>query len=72
MHEGLIETDFGDWEGLTFAEAAERDPELHARGSATSVAAPGGESFAAVGERVGGVRDVSPQYPGQTWWWSAT
>src|SRR5690625_4728642 len=27
----LIETDFGRWEGLTFGEVAERDPQLHAR-----------------------------------------
>src|SRR5262249_43938488 len=25
----LIETDFGAWEGLTFGEASERDPEQH-------------------------------------------
>ena len=31
VHDGLIETDFGDWERLTFAEAAARDPELHRR-----------------------------------------
>ncbi|MDL9937329.1 histidine phosphatase family protein [Gordonia sp. ABSL1-1] len=67
-HPGLIETDFGDWEGLTFAEAAQRDPQLHPRwlGDVT-VPAPGGESFAAVGERVAAVRDhLLAQYPGQT------
>ena len=26
VYDGLIETDFGAWEGLTFAEARERDP----------------------------------------------
>lgn len=31
VDDDLIETDFGAWEGLTFAEAAERDPELHRR-----------------------------------------
>lgn len=51
--DGLIETDFGAWEGLTFTEAAERDPELHRRWlSDTSVAPPGGESFDAVHQRV--------------------
>jgi probable phosphoglycerate mutase len=45
-HEGLLEIDFGAWEGLTFAEAAERDPELHARWLRDpTVAPPGGESF---------------------------
>ena len=29
VDDDLIETDFGAWEGLTFAEAAERDPSLH-------------------------------------------
>jgi probable phosphoglycerate mutase len=56
--DGLIETDFGTWEGLTFAEAAQRDPELHARWLGDpSVPAPGGESFDQVRERVAGVRD---------------
>ena len=41
----LIETDFGDWEGLTFGEAAERDPELHRKWLRdTSVPAPGGRA----------------------------
>ena len=49
----LIETDFGAWEGLTFAEAAERDPELHRRWLRdTSVQPPDGESFDSVAERV--------------------
>ncbi|MGM1058886.1 bifunctional RNase H/acid phosphatase [Saccharothrix sp. Mg75] len=52
-HDGLIETDFGAWEGLTFAEAAERDPALHRRWlSDPSVPAPGGESFDQVHRRV--------------------
>jgi ribonuclease HI len=54
----LIETDFGAWEGLTFREAAERDPELHRQWlSDTSVAPPGGESFDAVAARVQRARD---------------
>jgi ribonuclease H / adenosylcobalamin/alpha-ribazole phosphatase len=54
----LIETDFGDWEGLTFAEAAERDPELHRRWLRdTGVAPPRGESFDGVNERVGRALD---------------
>ena len=31
VDDDLIETDFGAWEGLTFGEAAARDPELHTR-----------------------------------------
>jgi broad specificity phosphatase PhoE/ribonuclease HI len=46
VDDDLIETDFGAWEGLTFAEAAERDPELHRRWLRdTSATPPGGESF---------------------------
>ncbi|MBU3067602.1 bifunctional RNase H/acid phosphatase [Nocardia sp. NEAU-G5] len=63
----LIETDFGEWEGLTFTEAAQRDPELHARWLADpSVPAPGGESFGAVRERIEAVRaDLIGLYPGR-------
>ncbi|AIJ21149.1 bifunctional RNase H/acid phosphatase [Amycolatopsis methanolica] len=52
-HPGLLETDFGEWEGLTFTEAAQRDPELHGRWLRDpSVPAPGGESFDEVHQRV--------------------
>jgi broad specificity phosphatase PhoE/ribonuclease HI len=51
--EGFAETDFGKWEGLTYAEAAARWPEEVAAWSADPQAAPpGGESFAATGRRV--------------------
>jgi probable phosphoglycerate mutase len=57
-HPGLIETDFGEWEGLTFAEAAERDPELHRRWLGdSSVPPPDGESFDVVHRRIRRVRD---------------
>ncbi|GAB3587513.1 bifunctional RNase H/acid phosphatase [Amycolatopsis endophytica] len=57
-HPGLLETDFGEWEGLTFTEAAERDPALHGRWLRDpSVPAPGGESFDAVLRRVRQTRD---------------
>ncbi|MGH3726776.1 MAG: bifunctional RNase H/acid phosphatase [Mycobacterium sp.] len=53
VDDDLIETDFGKWEGLTFAEAAERDPELHVQWlSDTSVTPPEGESFDTVLHRV--------------------
>lgn len=53
FHDGLLETDFGDWEGLTFREASERYPDLHRRwlGDPT-VEPPGGESLDAVFKRV--------------------
>lgn len=64
--DGLIETDFGDWEGLTFAEAVERDPQLHSDWLGDpSVPAPGGESFDQVRERVEAARrDLVALYPG--------
>ncbi|AKS33572.1 bifunctional RNase H/acid phosphatase [Mycolicibacterium goodii] len=53
VDDDLIETDFGAWEGLTFAEAAQRDPDVHGRWLRdTSVEPPGGESFDAVAHRV--------------------
>lgn len=53
VDDDLIETDFGSWEGLTFAEAAERDAEVHGRWLRdTSSVPPGGESFDAVTDRV--------------------
>ena len=58
FHEGLLETDFGDWEGLTFLEAAERYAELHSRWLSDSrVDPPNGESLEAVFERVRDLRD---------------
>ena len=49
----LTETDFGSWEGLTFTEAARRDPDLHRTWLADpSVPTPGGESFDQVHSRV--------------------
>ena len=56
------------WEGLTFTEARERDPELHAKWlGAEDVAPPGGESFAAVRERVGAeLASIVEAYEGET------
>ncbi len=49
----LRETDFGDWEGLTFAEARARGPaELQAWLDDPAVAPPGGESFLDTQHRV--------------------
>ncbi|MDT5107518.1 MAG: ribonuclease / adenosylcobalamin/alpha-ribazole phosphatase [Mycobacterium sp.] len=53
VDDDLIETDFGAWEGLTFGEAAARDPELHTRWlHDTAQPPPDGESFDAVAHRV--------------------
>ncbi|GAA2275803.1 bifunctional RNase H/acid phosphatase [Streptomyces ruber] len=60
VEDGLRETDFGAWEGLTFAEVRERHPEDMAAWLASPDAAPtgGGESFAAVTRRVAATRDA--------------
>ncbi len=51
--EGFRETDFGAWEGLTFAEVRERWPAEMANWLADpAVAPPDGESFAEVNARV--------------------
>jgi ribonuclease H / adenosylcobalamin/alpha-ribazole phosphatase len=51
--DGWMETDFGEWEGLTHAEAAQRWPERAAAWlTDTSAAPPGGESLAATSDRV--------------------
>ena len=50
---GFRETDFGLWEGCTFAEVRAKFPdELAAWLGSPAVAPPGGESFAKAGERV--------------------
>ncbi|WP_089910572.1 bifunctional RNase H/acid phosphatase [Lentzea albida] len=67
-HQGLIETDFGTWEGLTFAEASAQDPEVHRRWLGdTSVTPPNGESFDQVHARVRRARtDIIARYGGKT------
>ena len=54
----LRETDFGEWEGLTFTEAQRRWPgEVTAWLADPAAAPPGGESFAAVAVRVQAARE---------------
>jgi len=64
----FVETDFGDWEGLTFTQAARRDPELHSAWLGDpAVSPPGGESFAVVRARVErGLRRLAGEHPGET------
>jgi broad specificity phosphatase PhoE len=66
--DGFRETDFGAWEGLTFAEVRERWPaEMSAWLADPEVAPPGGESFTDVSARVTAALDrVLAARAGQT------
>ncbi len=69
VEDGLRETDFGAWEGLTFGEVRERYPEDLDAWLASPDARPtgGGESFAATAARVGEARDkLLAEYRGRT------
>ncbi|MFD0338029.1 bifunctional RNase H/acid phosphatase [Streptomyces sp. NPDC127117] len=69
IEEGLRETDFGAWEGLTFAEVRERyGADLDAWLASAKVAPTGGgESFAEVARRVSATRDrLTTRYAGRT------
>ncbi|MFF2507106.1 bifunctional RNase H/acid phosphatase [Streptomyces sp. NPDC058067] len=69
IEEGLRETDFGAWEGLTFGEVRERYPDDISAWLSSSRAEPtgGGESFATVSRRVAAARDrLVGQYAGRT------
>ncbi|WP_031059836.1 bifunctional RNase H/acid phosphatase [Streptomyces sp. NRRL F-5527] len=69
VEDGLRETDFGAWEGLTFGEVRERYPEDLDAWLASPDAEPtgGGESFAATAARVAQARDkLLAEYRGRT------
>ncbi|MGW2569446.1 bifunctional RNase H/acid phosphatase [Streptomyces sp. NPDC001537] len=69
IDDGLIETDFGAWEGLTFAEVRERYPDDLNAWLADPHAQPsgGGESFAATATRIEATRDkLVAAYAGRT------
>nr|WP_168508385.1 bifunctional RNase H/acid phosphatase [Streptomyces sp. S1D4-11]QIY95573.1 bifunctional RNase H/acid phosphatase [Streptomyces sp. S1D4-11] len=69
IEDGLRETDFGAWEGLTFAEVQERYPDDLKTWLASPKAEPtgGGESFAATARRIATTRDkLIASYAGRT------
>jgi broad specificity phosphatase PhoE/ribonuclease HI len=68
VEDGFVETDFGDWEGLTFGEVQQKWPkEMVAWLADPAVAPPGGESFAATFARVRDARDrVVTAHPAET------
>jgi ribonuclease H / adenosylcobalamin/alpha-ribazole phosphatase len=65
---GFAEMEFGSWDGLTFAEVRERDPEALERWLGDLEVAPGGgESFREVEARVlAGLGRVLERYAGRT------
>ncbi|MCX4880441.1 bifunctional RNase H/acid phosphatase [Streptomyces sp. NBC_00847] len=69
VDDGLRETDFGAWEGLTFGEVRERYPDDMNAWLADPEARPtgGGESFAATAARIAVARDkLVAAYTGRT------
>lgn len=69
IEEGLRELDFGDWEGLTFAEVQQRHPEDLAAWLGSAKAKPTGstESFTTLTHRTGVARDkILARYSGKT------
>ncbi|WP_425245167.1 bifunctional RNase H/acid phosphatase [Streptomyces sp. NEAU-NA10] len=69
VDDGLRETDFGAWEGLTFGEVRERYPDDLNAWLADPEAEPtgGGESFAATATRIAATRDkLVAAYAGRT------
>ncbi|WP_369197299.1 bifunctional RNase H/acid phosphatase [Streptomyces djakartensis] len=69
IEDGLRETDFGAWEGLTFAEVRERHPDDLDAWLASPDARPtgGGESFAETATRLAATRDaLLAAYAGRT------
>ncbi|MGW7258524.1 bifunctional RNase H/acid phosphatase [Streptomyces sp. NPDC054834] len=69
IDDGLRETDFGAWEGLTFGEVRERYPDDLNTWLADPAAEPtgGGESFAATAARIAVTRDkLVAAYAGRT------
>ncbi|OKK02094.1 bifunctional RNase H/acid phosphatase [Streptomyces sp. CB02400] len=69
VEDGLRETDFGAWDGLTFGEVRERHPDDLNAWLSSPDAEPtgGGESFAATAARVAATRDrLTAEYRGRT------
>nr|WP_033218172.1 bifunctional RNase H/acid phosphatase [Kitasatospora phosalacinea] len=69
IEEDLRELDFGDWEGLTFAEVMERHPDDLTTWLGSARAKPTGsaESLTTLAQRVARARDrITARYAGQT------
>jgi probable phosphoglycerate mutase len=68
VDEGLRETDFGDWDGYSYAEVSQKWPdELAAWLADPDVAPPHGESMSATARRVRQARDrILAAHPGRS------
>ena len=69
LHEGLLEASFGAWEGLTYKEAVERDPEGFTTwlGDPSFRAGGTGDSMDGMRRRMDAVRDaLREEYAGRT------
>jgi broad specificity phosphatase PhoE/ribonuclease HI len=68
IEDGMVETDFGDWDGYTYPEVSQKWPaELQRWLADPSVAPPSGESFETVTRRVRRARDrILAQHGGKT------
>jgi broad specificity phosphatase PhoE len=68
-HPSLVNVDYGDWEGCTKEECAERDPELfriYAEDPERAVC-PGGEALADAADRVvEALQEIAAQHPGES------
>lgn len=66
---GLLDLNYGEWQGLTPAEAAARDPEMYQRWLAApgTVHFPGGESVVILQQRaIGALEEVIARHAGET------
>jgi broad specificity phosphatase PhoE/ribonuclease HI len=69
IHDGLVEAGFGTWEGLTYKQAMERDPDGFTAWLGDTSLRPGGtgDSMDAMRERMDRVRDaLREQHAGRT------
>ncbi|MCS4532414.1 bifunctional RNase H/acid phosphatase [Corynebacterium sp. ES2730-CONJ] len=66
--DAFVELDFGDFDGLSFTEAHDKDPEFHQSWLGNpEIAAPGGESLSTAYERVmAGLNEVLAEHAGDT------
>lgn len=68
-HADLVNVEYGEWEGLTSQECAERDPDAWSlyNDEPEKAACPGGEALADAGDRiVRALREIGARHPGES------